>query len=112
MNNELTRRRFLQSTALASGGLAAGWAYPPATKAQAAPDPNTALAVLPKGPTPAPVPLPHFPSRLHAFVWRNWQLVPPERMAAVVGAKPGDIVRLGQAMGLAQPPPITRDQQR
>lgn len=112
MNNELTRRRFLQSTAVASGGLAAGWAYPPATKAQAAPDPNTALAVLPKGPTPAPVALPHFPSRLHAFVWRNWQLVPPERMAAVVGAKPADMVRLGQAMGLGQPPPITRDQQR
>src|SRR5579884_4445528 len=31
---------------------------------------------LPVGSAPAPVALPHFPDRLHAFVWRNWPLVP------------------------------------
>jgi hypothetical protein len=46
---------------------------------------------LPMGPAPEPVDLPHFPDRLHAYVWRNWTLVPAERLAAVVGAKPEDI---------------------
>jgi hypothetical protein len=68
-------------------------------------------ADLPKGAAPRPVAFPHFPSRLHAFVWRNWSLVPAARLAAVVGAKPGDILRLGRAMGLDGPPKITRDQQ-
>jgi hypothetical protein len=74
--------------------------------------PLATLLDLPTGPTPEPVPLPHFPSRLHAFVWRNWQLVPAQQMAKVVGAKADQIVRLGRSMGLAGPPKITRDQQR
>lgn len=67
---------------------------------------------LPVGSAPAPVALSHFPDRLHAFIWRNWQLVPPERMAQVVGARPADVLRIGKAMGLAGPPKITPDQQR
>ncbi|HVF10161.1 MAG TPA: hypothetical protein VNA16_05125, partial [Abditibacteriaceae bacterium] len=67
---------------------------------------------LPMGTAPRPVSLPHFPDRLHAFVWRNWQLVPAERIAAVVGATQDDILNLGHAMGLSGPPRITRDQQR
>jgi hypothetical protein len=58
------------------------------------------------------VPFPHFPDRLHAFVWRNWQLVPARRMAEVVGAGAGNITRLGRSMGLAGPPRITVEQQR
>ena len=42
-------------------------------------------------PTPEPVTSPHFPDRLHAFVWRNWQLVPARRMGEVVGASVRDI---------------------
>ena len=56
-------------------------------------------ADLPAGPAPPPVALPHFPDRLHAFVWRNWPLVPTARLAQTVGAKPADIVRMGEAMG-------------
>ncbi|NLI01232.1 MAG: hypothetical protein GX446_17265 [Chthonomonadales bacterium] len=67
---------------------------------------------LPTGPTPDPVPIPHFPDRLHAFVWRNWQLVPAERMARVVGARRADIVALGRSMGLQGPPRISADQFR
>ena len=67
---------------------------------------------LPMGPAPAPVAAPHFPDRLHAYVWRNWQIVPTERLAEVVGAKPDDIVRMGTAMGLCAPPTITEDQVR
>lgn len=73
--------------------------------------PGIAISDLPKGTAPKPVSVPHFPSRLHAFVWRNWPLVSPGRMAQAVGARKSDIVRLGRAMGLGNPPRITRDQQ-
>ncbi len=77
--------------------------------------PSNALltaADLPKGAAPEALVFPHFPTRAHAFVWRNWQLVAPERMAEVLGARKRDILALGRAMGLGQPPRITRDQQR
>jgi len=67
-------------------------------------------AELPVGNQPAPVPVPHFPDGLHAFVWRNWELVPAERMAEVVGATPQQMVALAAAMGLPAQPVIT-DQQ-
>ncbi|MBM3882648.1 MAG: hypothetical protein FJ387_23485 [Verrucomicrobia bacterium] len=67
---------------------------------------------LPRGAAPVPVALPHFPTRLQALIWRNWQLVPLERLAAVVGATPAELRRLGRAMGLAGPPRLTLDQQR
>lgn len=67
---------------------------------------------LPTGSAPAPVPIPHFPDRLHAFVWRNWTLVPVEKIAAVVGASPEQISSLGESMGLPPPAPITLEQQR
>ena len=71
------------------------------------------LAVtLPEGPAPDPLALPHFPDRLHAFVWRNWQLVPPERMAETVSATPEQILALGRSMGLDGPPAITDTQRR
>jgi len=68
-------------------------------------------ADLPTGPAPPPLPVPHFPSRLHAFVWRNWPLATPERMARVVGCEPSAIVRIGKALGLGDPPPIPPDRQ-
>ena len=72
-----------------------------------------ALAVdLPVGNAPAPVPIPHFPTTFHAYVWRNWTLVPTDRIAKAVGAGREDILRTGQAMGLPNPPRITKDQER
>ena len=111
----LNRRTFLKSTSLAIGacglaqaGLIEGWASAaPGGKAV-----GLTAAELPKGSAPKPVPFPHFPDRLHAFVWRNWQLVPARRMGEVVGASSGEIVRLGRSMGLAGPPKITTEQQR
>jgi hypothetical protein len=47
-----------------------------------------------------PVPTPHFPDRLHAFVWRNWQLVEPARMADVVGTTSDKITDIAVSMGL------------
>ena len=108
----MNRRVFLQTSAVAVAGLATGCATRSARVSSAPRFSASDLAALPVGNAPAPVATPHFPSRLHAFVWRNWQLVPPKRMAATVGATRADIVRLGAAMGLGQPPRITRDQQR
>lgn len=105
------RRAFLETAAVAAAGVAlsglssAGRGAPGASGA-------VTLEDLPKGGAPKPVPCPHFPDRLHALVWRNWSLVPLERLAAVVGAKEADILRLGRSMGLPDPQKITRDQQR
>lgn len=71
-----------------------------------------AASILPMGSAPAPLDAAWFPSRLHAFVWRNWALVPVERMAAVVGAKAGDLVRIGLSMGLEAPRGLTEAQRR
>ena len=106
-----SRRGFLKATAALGGGLAAGMTVLPAWGLEAGGKGGAGLKDLPEGSAPPPVPLPHFPDRLHAFVWRNWSLVPVCRLARVVGARDSDIVRLGRAMGLGKPPAISRDQQ-
>jgi hypothetical protein len=112
---KLNRRIFIKSTALTLGscGLAKfslvnGRAGNMPVRREA----SLTAAELPKGSAPKPVALPHFPDRLHAFVWRNWQLVPAPRMGEVVGTGAKEIVRLGRSMGLVGPPRITLDQQR
>ena len=42
----------------------------------------------------------YFPSRQHAFVWRNWTLVPAGRLAQVLGTTTGNVEQLAQSMGL------------
>ncbi len=107
-----TRRCFLKTASAVAGGLTLGAGALSAAQPATAAARGLTAADLPKGAAPAPVAFPHFPDRLHAFVWRNWPLVPVERMAQVVGARPKDIQRIGRAMGLGDPPRITRDQQR
>ena len=46
------------------------------------------------------VPEPHFPSRLYQYVWRNWDLANLDRMAKVVEARPPELARLAEEMGL------------
>jgi len=65
---------------------------------------------LPVGSAPAPVALPHFPDTVHALVWRNWQVLPMERLADAIGAHAEDLVAIGKAMGLTGPPAISDDQ--
>src|SRR5262245_26728731 len=107
----LPRRTFLKASATAAGALAMGDPLWPALGATQRKASSLAVGDLPKGAAPKPLAFPHFPTRLHAFVWRNWPLVTPDRMARVVGAKQADIVRMGRAMGLNAPPRITREQQ-
>jgi hypothetical protein len=110
----LSRRNFLKSASFAFGGygLAQCGSMRVWAESVAEMKPAGMAADLPKGGAPRPVPFPHFPDRLHAFVWRNWQLVPAGRMGDVVGASAGDIARLGRSMGLKGPPRITVEQQR
>ena len=51
--------------------------------------------------------LDYFPSRLHATIYRNWDIVPPERLAAVLQTDVATIRRAGEAMGLTPPSPLT-----
>ena len=59
-----------------------------------------AEVVLPEGIAPAPIVDAYFPSRMHEFVWRNWNLVEPAKMARVVGASAEEIVAVAESMGL------------
>jgi hypothetical protein len=51
----------------------------------------------------------HFPSRLHVFVWRNWELANLDRMATVVGATGRQLETMGRAMGLPPKPRLSSD---
>jgi len=93
----ITRRAFIGTAALASAAMALPWRVSGAT-------------VLPAGPAPAPLSLPHFPGRPHAFVWRNWSLVPIDTLAKVIKATPKQVRALATSMGLAGEPRITREQ--
>jgi hypothetical protein len=110
----LSRRIFLEKAAIASGALTLrALGADTATEASlVGKQPPIAVEDLPRGTFPAALSFPHFPDRLHAFVWRNWSLVPLERMAQVIGAKPADLARVGEAMGLPAQPPISVQQQR
>jgi hypothetical protein len=102
------RREFIQTGLVAGLGLAAG------CRAMEAPKPagiftSEALKQLPRGPAPRAVEFPHFPTRVHAFVWRNWDLVPVARLAAVLGVPSTRVAELGSAMGLGKPPVISSE---
>lgn len=59
-----------------------------------------ASALLPVGSAPAPLDAAWFPSRLHAFVWRNWNLVEPARLAKILGASVDEVTAVADSMGL------------
>jgi len=69
-----------------------------------------AEVVLPAGSAPKPVDVPHFPDRVHAFVWRNWSLVDPERMADLLGSSVDNVTALAASMGLPPAAPISPEQ--
>ena len=72
-------------------------------------DPANSIDFLSGDERPA-LPLDHFPTRMHAFVWRNWQLLPLSTMAGVAGTTPEVLAAIGRRMGLHGPPNITPDQ--
>lgn len=60
----------------------------------------------------AAIPEPHFPTRLHQYVWRNWELANLDRMAAVLHTDAGKLRRIGESMGLPSKPQLSEDQLR
>jgi hypothetical protein len=55
---------------------------------------------LPVGGAPTALNFPHFPTRLQAFVWRNWSLVSLAKMAKVLKCSEKQVLELGVQMGL------------
>ena len=55
---------------------------------------------LPEGDAPQPELIPHFPDRLHAFVWRNWNLITLEKMAQVLKTSTSNVNQIARSMGL------------
>lgn len=68
--------------------------------------------VVPASPPPPAVMFEHFPDRLHAYVWRNWNLVPTALLARVVGATEGQITTVAASMGLPANQPVADKFQR
>lgn len=55
---------------------------------------------IPRGTSPAAIPVPHFPAPHLAVIWRNWNLVPLARIAAVLETTEERVLADGEAMGL------------
>src|SRR3954470_21046654 len=64
-------------------------------------------AGLPEGNSPPALDLHHFPARQHAFVWRNWNLVEPARLAKVLGTTEQNVSALAASMGLPPAEPVS-----
>lgn len=58
------------------------------------------LSVLPQGSGAAALECAHFPDRAHEFVWRNWNAVPPSKIAGILGATEAQVTELAVSMGL------------
>ena len=58
------------------------------------------LDILPMGSAPNPEAVSHFPDKVHAFVWRNWNLVPVEHLAKVLETSPENVAKMADSLGL------------
>jgi hypothetical protein len=66
-----------------------------------------AEAELPVGSAPKPIAFDYFPTRMHAFVWRNWPCVEASRLAEVLGTTEAKVRAVAEAMGLPREQPIS-----
>ena len=99
----MDRREFLKQGALGTFSLTKPWeAW---LKAQGA---ETQRGAPPR----EPIPEPHFPDRMHLFVWRNWELANADRMAKVLGTTPEKVLDVGASMGLPTKPHLGDEQLR
>ena len=58
------------------------------------------LSPLPTGEEKVAEPIPHFPNRTAAFVWRNWNLATLEAMARTLETSPEKIAQIADLLGL------------
>ena len=57
-------------------------------------------ATLPEGSAPAPIVSRYFPDCVHEFVWRNWNVVEPARLATILKTSVENVQALAGSMGL------------
>ena len=67
------------------------------------------IQVLPVGSAPSAIVTQHFPDRVHEFVWRNWTVVAPEKLATIIGATPEQVTAIATSMGLPASPVVSPD---
>ncbi|MAE63292.1 MAG: hypothetical protein CMJ18_03395 [Phycisphaeraceae bacterium] len=67
---------------------------------------NDPATNLPMGVALPALDFPHFPDRLHAFVFRNWHAVEPRRLADVCGATEAHVDAMARSMGLGEAMPF------
>ncbi len=58
------------------------------------------LSVLPQGTKKPALAVPYFPDRSYLFVWRNWNLIEIDRLAAVLKTSPEKIAEIAELEGL------------
>lgn len=63
---------------------------------------------LPMGSSPKPLEYPHFPTRQQAVVWRNWGMVPMDRIARILKTSVNNIIKMAEGLGLQPQPPSER----
>jgi len=63
-------------------------------------DSPAAEIILPQGNARASIVNCHFPCRMHAFVWRNWNAVAPAKLAKILGTSVDNVNALAASMGL------------
>lgn len=100
--NVMTCRRFVRRAAVAALTVALLPSLVEYRVARAGPP------ELPAG--PQALKLFHFPDRMHAFIWRNWRAVEPERIAAVLGTSVENVTSVAESMGLPPAVPIPPEQ--
>jgi len=65
--------------------------------------------ILPHGNAVQALAARYFPDRIHEFVWRNWTVAPPAKLAKILGASIEDVTALAASMGLPPEPSISPD---
>lgn len=61
---------------------------------------TAAEAVLPQGSAPPALSSPYFPDRIHEFIWRNWTVVSPAKLATLLGTSVDNVTSIATSMGL------------
>ena len=65
------------------------------------------MNILPHGTAPAAVNIPYFPAFFQAVIFRNWNMVPPERIAAALDSSVEDVLKHAEKLGLDVPPKVS-----
>ena len=58
------------------------------------------ISDLPMGNAPVPVRFEHFPVKWQAFLWRNWEYVPPAKLAEILQCPEQTVLDAAAELGL------------